>query len=62
METMLDRVQRRAESSGRTDDNGTTFDKRMFGFWNETMSLILIFQRMLSDRLIEVSFPFFYAG
>lgn len=56
---MLDRVRRRAGTSGRSDDNDTTFAKRLIGFWSDTMPLVPYFQGKLQDRFIEVSFLYF---
>lgn len=58
---MLDRVRRRAESSGRIDDNDATFDRRMFGYWNETEPLVRILEKIFGDRFLEVGSSFYQA-
>lgn len=49
---MLQRLLNRAKTSGRVDDNELTFNKRMKGFWEETMPVIEYFQT--KDKLIVV--------
>ena len=39
-ENLLDRVLKRAETSGRVDDNDDTFDKRYQGFLDESPAII----------------------
>ncbi|KAI9858943.1 MAG: hypothetical protein M1813_007245 [Trichoglossum hirsutum] len=41
------------ETSGRVDDNELTFNKRMKGFWEETMPVIEYFQT--KDKLIVIN-------
>lgn len=38
--TLLDRVRKRAKTSGRVDDNDDTFDKRYQGFLDESPEII----------------------
>lgn len=50
---MLKRVLRRAETSGRVDDNVDTFEKRYQGFLDDSMPVLGFFQSR--DKLIKVS-------
>jgi len=49
---MLQRLLNRAKTSGRVDDNEVTFNKRMKGFWEETLLVIEYFQS--KGKLITV--------
>ncbi|KAI9778096.1 MAG: hypothetical protein M1839_008400 [Geoglossum umbratile] len=51
-EIMLQRLLNRAKTSGRVDDNEVTFNKRMKGFWEETLPVIEYFQS--KGKLITV--------
>ncbi|KAK2756414.1 hypothetical protein FQN54_005306 [Arachnomyces sp. PD_36] len=53
-EIMHDRVRGRAGTSGRSDDNDETFEKRLVGFWADTLPLAPYLEDKLKDRFIVV--------
>ena len=50
---MLQRLLRRAETSGRVDDNEETFKKRYEGFLDDSVPVLDFFQS--EGKLVEVS-------
>ncbi len=54
-EVMWARVSKRGESSGRTDDNLTSFNKRLDTYNNETSVVLKVFEKQGLLRKIDAS-------